>query len=252
MAGKYLLWVAKQHGHGVSTMLTTYAAWTEGATDADVEAIKRAMEQRPRTAQIVVVNATADTLLPYSAALFALKLYRFPAPLRGAATNATPVSLPFSSPKLRVNRRNAPTTSSSRSQTPGRARSSPELLSSIMLAQVVSYFKRAFSMIFPLIAIPFGRIQLYQKPISMRFGERKLTQLCCQELGREPKVNELFLFYNTKRDTLKLFWRDGNRSQEITKALPRGGFMLPAPKDGEAFVTLARSKLESVFRTGKK
>ena len=61
-------------------------------------------------------------------------------------------------------------------------------------------------MIFPLIAIPFGRIQLYQKPISMRFGERKLTR----------------------------------------------GFMLPAPKDGEAFVTLARSKLESVFRTGKK
>ena len=106
-------------------------------------------------------------------------------------------------------------------------------------------------MILPLIAIPFGRIQLYQKPISMRFGERKLMQLCCQELGREPKVNELFLFYNTKRDTLKLFWRDGNGSQEITKTLPRGGFMLPAPKDGEAFVTLARSKLESVFRTGK-
>lgn len=56
-------------------------------------------------------------------------------------------------------------------------------------------------MIFPLIPIPFGRIQLYQKPISMRFDERKLTQLCCQELGREPKTNELFLFYNTKRDT---------------------------------------------------
>src|SRR5579864_2912282 len=73
-------------------------------------------------------------------------------------------------------------------------------------------------MIFPLIPIPFGRIQLYQKPISMRFGERKLTQLCCQELGREPKTNELFLFYNTKRDALKLFWRDGNGSQEITKA----------------------------------
>ena len=121
-----------------------------------------------------------------------------------------------------------------------------------MPPDVDCYFKRTFSMIFPLIAIPFGRIQLYQKPISMRFGERKLTQLCCQELGREPRVNELFLFYNTKRDTLKLFWRDGNGSQEITKTMPRGGFMLPAPRDGEAFVTLARSKLESVFRTGKK
>jgi hypothetical protein len=104
-------------------------------------------------------------------------------------------------------------------------------------------------MIFPIVPIPLGRINLYQKPINMRFGEKKLTQLCLQELGREPKTNELFLFYNSKRDTLKLFWRDGNGSQEIVKTLPRGGFMLPAPKDGEAFVTLGGSKLESVFRS---
>jgi hypothetical protein len=107
-------------------------------------------------------------------------------------------------------------------------------------------------MIFSLIPIPFTRIQLYQKPISMRFGERKLTQLCSQELGREPKINELFLFYNTKRDTLKLFWRDRNGSQEIVKTMPRGGFILPAPIEGEAFVTLARTKLESVFRVRSK
>jgi len=76
--------------------------------------------------------------------------------------------------------------------------------------------------------------------------------LCCQELGREPKTNELFLFYNTKRDTLKLFWRDGNGSQEITKALPRGGFMLPAPKDGEAFVTLAPQQTRECLSDRKK
>lgn len=106
-------------------------------------------------------------------------------------------------------------------------------------------------MILPIVPIPLGRINLYQKPINRRFGEEKLTQLCCEELGREPKTNELFLFYNTRRDTLKLFWHDGNGSQEIVKTLPRGGFMLPAPKDGEAFVTLARSKLKSVFRSAK-
>ena len=64
MAGKNILWVAKQHGHSVSTLLTTYAAWTEGATDADVEAIKRAMEQRPRAAQIVVNATFVDPLAP--------------------------------------------------------------------------------------------------------------------------------------------------------------------------------------------
>ncbi|MFL6604452.1 MAG: hypothetical protein ACJ8R9_24390 [Steroidobacteraceae bacterium] len=58
-------------------------------------------------------------------------------------------------------------------------------------------------MIFPLIPIPFGRIQLYQKPISMRFGERKLTQLCCQELGREPTTNELFVFAQSRFWTVR-------------------------------------------------
>jgi integrase len=47
MIGKNLLWVAKQHGHSVTTMLRTYTAWAEGAIEADVMAIKRAMRRRP-------------------------------------------------------------------------------------------------------------------------------------------------------------------------------------------------------------
>jgi len=43
MVGKNVLWVAKQHGHSIVTMLRIYAAWTEGAVEADVEAIKRSM-----------------------------------------------------------------------------------------------------------------------------------------------------------------------------------------------------------------
>ena len=47
MLGKNLLWVAKQHGHSVEVMLRMYAAWLDGATEADIEAIKQAMERRP-------------------------------------------------------------------------------------------------------------------------------------------------------------------------------------------------------------
>jgi hypothetical protein len=47
MIGKNLLWVAKQHGHSVQTMLSTYAAWTEGAKDEDIELIRAAMGSRP-------------------------------------------------------------------------------------------------------------------------------------------------------------------------------------------------------------
>jgi integrase len=48
MAGKNPLWVAKQHGHSVSTMLRVYAAWAEGAVESDVEAIRRSMNRHPR------------------------------------------------------------------------------------------------------------------------------------------------------------------------------------------------------------
>jgi hypothetical protein len=44
MIGKNPLWVAKQHGHSVQTMLETYAAWLEGTTESDPLTITRAME----------------------------------------------------------------------------------------------------------------------------------------------------------------------------------------------------------------
>jgi hypothetical protein len=50
MVGKNPLWVAKQHGHSVQTMLDTYAAWTEGAGEAGVAAIKQAMEGNSKLA----------------------------------------------------------------------------------------------------------------------------------------------------------------------------------------------------------
>ncbi len=49
MIGRSALWVAKQHGHSIATMLRVYAAWTEGAIEADLEAIEHAMTVRPAT-----------------------------------------------------------------------------------------------------------------------------------------------------------------------------------------------------------
>lgn len=68
MIGKNPLWVAKQHGHSVQTMLDAYAAWTEGAKEADIEAIKRAMEASPQRASfepdIVVPLVTPGIVTP--------------------------------------------------------------------------------------------------------------------------------------------------------------------------------------------
>jgi hypothetical protein len=43
MVGHNPLWVAKQHGHRIATMLSAYAAWTEGAREEDIAAIRDAM-----------------------------------------------------------------------------------------------------------------------------------------------------------------------------------------------------------------
>jgi hypothetical protein len=47
MIGRSALWVAKQHGHSIATMLRVYAMWTEGEIEADLDAIKRAMAAAP-------------------------------------------------------------------------------------------------------------------------------------------------------------------------------------------------------------
>ena len=43
MVGRNPLLVAKEHGHRPTTMLSVYAAWTEGAVEADITALRDAM-----------------------------------------------------------------------------------------------------------------------------------------------------------------------------------------------------------------
>jgi hypothetical protein len=48
MIGRNALLVAKEHGHRPLTMLTVYAAWTEGAVESDVRAIRTARNPKDR------------------------------------------------------------------------------------------------------------------------------------------------------------------------------------------------------------
>ena len=58
MLGKSLLWVAKQHGHSVEVMLRMYAAWNDGAIEADIEAIRQAMEGSAATRAVATPVAS--------------------------------------------------------------------------------------------------------------------------------------------------------------------------------------------------
>jgi hypothetical protein len=57
MIGRNPLWVAKQHGHSIATMLRAYAAWAEGTAEVYVEAIKRSMD---RTVPLPTENLAVD------------------------------------------------------------------------------------------------------------------------------------------------------------------------------------------------
>ena len=51
MIGRNPLLVAKEHGHRIATMLSVYAAWTEGAVEADIVAIREAMNRTGSTSR---------------------------------------------------------------------------------------------------------------------------------------------------------------------------------------------------------
>lgn len=66
MLGKNPLWVARQHGHSVRTVLDTYAAWLDGSTESDLIAITRALNAPlvPAT-QAIDMPITSTLGVPY-------------------------------------------------------------------------------------------------------------------------------------------------------------------------------------------
>jgi len=72
MTGRRPLWVAKQHGHSsITTMLSVYAAWTDDASETDLDVIKRALSaapretaQRPAVPMCTAINAAGPTVIP--------------------------------------------------------------------------------------------------------------------------------------------------------------------------------------------
>ena len=92
-------------------------------------------------------------------------------------------------------------------------------------------------------------VYMYPRPVPMNWGEKKLTQLCNDEMGVNPKTGAVFLFYNSKKDQMKLFFLDDEGSQEFQKLLPKGTFILPAAKDGEKFIKIDSKILGALFKT---
>ena len=69
MIGKNFVWVADQHGHSPEEMFKTYAQWQRGATEDDIEAIRRAM-----VAEATAARLSSSPQVPPDPRLTATKL----------------------------------------------------------------------------------------------------------------------------------------------------------------------------------
>jgi IS66 Orf2 like protein len=92
-------------------------------------------------------------------------------------------------------------------------------------------------------------VYLYPKPIPMSWGEKKLIQICKNEMGLDPVLGGAFLFYNSKLDQLKLFFLTENGCQLISKLLPKGGFMVPLKSDDEKYIRIAGNMMNKLFKS---
>jgi len=52
--------------------------------------------------------------------------------------------------------------------------------------------------------LPIGKYYLYSKPINMQWGEVKLCKICREEMNLNPEDGSVFLFYNKRKDKLRI------------------------------------------------
>ena len=65
------------------------------------------------------------------------------------------------------------------------------------------------------------RVVVYLEPINVRWGVQKLGAFCREVVGVEPHDATCFLFVNSRRDTLLLYFLDRTGEQILTKKLER-------------------------------
>lgn len=97
--------------------------------------------------------------------------------------------------------------------------------------------------------IPTGvRIFLATAPVDMRRSFDGLAEQVKQFLGQDPTSGALFVFFNKRRDRLKLVWRERRGDCLLYKRLIRGVFRTPeAITPGATSVTVDGRELAAIL-----
>lgn len=99
--------------------------------------------------------------------------------------------------------------------------------------------------------IPIGRkVLLYTRPISMRWGERKLSKICREELGKDPdEQKEVFVFTNSKKDQIAILYVDNIGPTLFSKLLIDKTFIFPVSETaGQVSIEISGKLLIKLLR----
>jgi transposase len=91
------------------------------------------------------------------------------------------------------------------------------------------------------------RIFLCLNPIRMQFSFDTLMGLAQKTFDQDPVSGHLFLFFNRKRDRIKILFWDADGFCIWYKRLEVGVFQLPVATDGEQGVELNCSQLNRLL-----
>jgi transposase len=85
------------------------------------------------------------------------------------------------------------------------------------------------------------------QPTNLRLSFDRLAGLVRQQLGRDPRSDAVYVFYNKRRSHVKLIWHDGSGYRILFKRLDRnrGRFRIPQTMpDGAQHVRVSARELD--------
>ena len=93
-----------------------------------------------------------------------------------------------------------------------------------------------------------ARYYLYNKVANMKCSFNGLTNLVRGELGYSPISGDLFIFFNKRRDQVKILCFEGDGFAIFHKRLERGSFELPQAPEGANEILLTMEQLQFILQ----
>jgi hypothetical protein len=98
------------------------------------------------------------------------------------------------------------------------------------------------------------KIDVYTEPIPSTWGTKKMSSFCKEELNLKTTQGRAFLFFNSKRNMLRVYWHDGESEQLLESVLFQGAFLVPLTGKSGPWMQVARDTLPKLLKAspGKK